>query len=81
MAVRHTLLKSQAGVRLELLERIGAHGAVLRAEYRLRSLRPVRLGRLTDQAAAEDAYDLEVVGCLMDPIVQDMIQRGAAEFG
>ncbi len=81
MAVRHTLLKSQAGVRLELLERIGAHGAVLRAEYRLRSLRPVRLGRLTDRAAAEDAYDLEVVGCLMDPIVQDMIQRGAAEFG
>lgn len=81
MAVRHTLLKSQAGVRLELLERIGAHGAVLKAEYRLRSLRPVRLGRLTDRAAAEDAYDLEVVGCLMDPVVQDMIQRGAAEFG
>lgn len=81
MAVRNTLLKSQAGVRLELLERIGAHGAVLKAEYRLRSLRPVRLGRLTDRAAAEDAYDLEVVGCLMDPVVQDMIQRGAAEFG
>ena len=81
MGVRHTLLKSQAGVRLELLERIGAHGAVLKAEYRLRSLRSVRLGRLTDRAAAEDAYDLEVVGCLMDPVVQDMIQRGAAEFG
>ncbi|MFA4949912.1 hypothetical protein [Brevundimonas sp.] len=81
MAVRNTLLKSQAGVRLELLERINAHGAVLKAEYRLRSLRPVRLPRLTSLEAAEDAYDLEVVGCLMDPVVQDMIQRGAAEFG
>ncbi|MGV9009100.1 hypothetical protein [Brevundimonas sp.] len=81
MAVRNTLLKSQAGVRLELLERIGTHGAVLKAEYRLRSLRPVRVPRLTNLEAAEDAYDLEVVGCLMDPVVQDMIQRGAAEFG
>ena len=81
MAVRNTLLKSQAGVRLELLERINAPGAVLKAEYRLRSLRPVRVPRLTDLEAAEDAYDLEVVGCLMDPVVQDMIQRGAAEFG
>ena len=81
MAVRHTLLKSQAGVRLELLERIGAHGAVLKAEYRLRSLRPMRLPRLMDRAAAEDAYDLEVIGSLMDPVVQDMVKRGAAEFG
>ncbi|WP_296164916.1 hypothetical protein [uncultured Brevundimonas sp.] len=81
MAVRNTLLKSEAGVRLELLERINAHGTVLKSEYRLRSLRPTKLPRLTDRAAAEDAYDLEVVGCLMDPIVQDMVKRGAAEFG
>ena len=81
MAVRNTLLKSQAGVRLELLERINAHGTVLKTEYRLRSLRPMRLPRLTDRDSAEDAYDLEVIGSLMDPVVQDMIQRGAAEFG
>lgn len=81
MAVRNTLLKSQAGVRLELLERIGAHGAVIRAEYRLRSLRPIRAQHMFDRDEAENAYDLEVIGSLMDPVVQDMVQRGAAEFG
>lgn len=81
MPVRQTLMRSEAGVRLELLERINTHGAVLRTEYRLRSLRPVRARLLDSLRDAEDAYDLEVVSSLMDPIVQDMIRRGAAEFG
>lgn len=81
MSVRQTLMRSEAGVRLELLERIGAHGAVLKTEYRLRSLRPVRPRVINILRDAEDAYDLEVVSSLMDPIVQDMIRRGAAEFG
>lgn len=81
MPTRQTLLRTEAGVRLELLEKIDAQGAVLLAEYRLRSLRPVRPRLLHDLVEAEDAYDLEVVGSLMDPIVQDMIRRGAAEFG
>lgn len=81
MPTRQTLLRTEAGVRLELLEKVDAQGAVLLAEYRLRSLRPGRPRLLDDLIEAEDAYDLEVVGSLMDPIVQDMIRRGAAEFG
>lgn len=81
MATRNTLLRSEAGVRLELLEKLNAQGEVMLAEYRLRSLRPGRPRLLGDMVEAEDAYDLEVVGSLMDPIVQDMIRRGAADFG
>ena len=75
MAIRKTELKAEAGVKLTLVEEVTPLGTVRSCHYRLTTLRPNQPRVLADQAAAEDAYDLEVVASLMDPVVQQMITR------
>ena len=76
MPTKKTLLKSESGVRLELVEQLNRNQAVERREYRLRTLRlgPPRL--FADEREAEDAFDLELIASLNDPVVQQMARRG-----
>ena len=75
MAIRKTDLKTEAGVKLTLVEEVTPMGTVRSQHYRLTTLRPTQPRVLADQAAAEDAFDLEVIASLIDPVVQQMITR------
>lgn len=76
MPTRKTTIKAQSGVRLELIEQLSRNQAVERREYRLRTLRLGQPRLFGDERAAEDAFDLEVIACLTDPVVQEMVRRG-----
>lgn len=69
MPIRKTLLKAKAGVRLERIENLSARGKLLTQHYVLRTLRPNQPRVLSDETAAENAFDLEVIASLMDPVV------------
>ena len=75
MPIKKTDLKAEAGVKLTLVEEITPQGIVRSQHYRLTTLRPTPPRVLAIQAAAEDAFDLEVVASLMDPVVQRLIER------
>ena len=75
MPIKKTDLKAEAGVKLTLVEEITPQGVVRSQHYRLTTLRPTQPRVLAIQAAAEDAFDLEVVASLMDPVVQRLIER------
>lgn len=68
-------MKSDCGVRLILLEQVTPLGTVRSQHYRLTTLRPARPRVLADLELAEDAFDLEVVASLLDPVVQQVIMR------
>lgn len=70
------LIKSEAGVRLERIERLSRSQKDANAIYRLSTLRTNGPRTFTDGAAAEDAFDLEVVAALADPVIMDMQRRG-----
>ena len=69
MVVRKTLVKSEAGVRLERIERLSAQGRVLQETFRLSTLRPAPPRLLACAEAAENAFDVEVIASLCDPVV------------
>ena len=73
MPIKKTDLKAQAGVKLTLVEEVTPMGTVRSQHYRLTTLRPNQPRVLAHREAAEDAFDLEVVASLMDPVVQRMI--------
>lgn len=75
MAIKKTELKTEAGVKLTLVEEVTPLGTVRSQHYRLTTLRPNQPRVLAEQAAAEEAYDLEVMASLMDPVVQQTITR------
>lgn len=79
MPTRKTTIRSQSGVRLELIEQLNRHQAVGRLEYRLRTLRLGQPRLFGDERAAEDAFDLEVIASLTDPVVQEMVRRGLVD--
>lgn len=79
MPTKKTLLKSQSGVRLELIEQLNRNQAVERREYRLRTLRLGQPRMFADQREAEDAFDLELIASLNDPVVQEMARRGLTD--
>ena len=73
MAIKKTDLKTEAGVKLTLVEEITPMGTVRSQHYRLTTLRPNQPRVLAQREAAEDAFDLEVVASLLDPVVQRTI--------
>lgn len=79
MPTRKTTIKAQSGVRLELIEQLTRNQAVERREYRLRTLRLGQPRLFVDERAAADAYDLELIASLSDPVVQEMVRRGLTD--
>ncbi|WP_292045725.1 MULTISPECIES: hypothetical protein [unclassified Brevundimonas] len=75
MATRKTLIRSRAGVRLQRIEQFARH-QVVQASWRVSTLRqsPARL--FADAVEAEDAFDMEVIAALTDPVILDMQRRG-----
>lgn len=76
MPTRKTLIRSEAGVRLQRIEHLGAQQKVVQQRYSLSTLRRHAAVVFVDQAQAEDAFDLEVIAALTDPVVMDMQRRG-----
>ena len=75
MPIKKTNLRTEAGVRLDLIEKISAHGKVVESHYRLSILGFNQPRILAARTEAEDAYDLEVIASLMDPVVQRLTTR------
>jgi hypothetical protein len=75
MATRKTLIKSEAGVRLQRIEQL-ARQQVVQSSWRLSTLRQNQPRTFADEDDAEDAFDMEVVASLSDPIIIDMQRRG-----
>ena len=75
MPIKKTNLRSEAGVRLDLIEKISAHGRVLDRHFRLSTMRPNQPRVLAARDQAEEAFDLEVIASLTDPTVQKLITR------
>ena len=73
MPIKKTDLKMEAGVKLTLVEEVTPQGTVRSQHYRLTTLRPNQPRVLAQREAAEDAFDMEVVASLLDPVVQRMI--------
>ena len=76
MVNRKTLMRSQAGVRLERIEQLSARGRVEGESFKVSTLRPSPPRLLADEAAAQDAFDLEVIASLSDPIVMKLVDGG-----
>ena len=68
-------MRSEAGVRLERIEHLSARGTE-HETYRLSTLRPDPPRLLADERAAQDAFDLEVVASLSDPVVMRLVDKG-----
>jgi hypothetical protein len=75
MATRKTLIKSRAGVRLQRIEHL-ARQQVVQSSWRLSTMRQNQPRSFADEASAEDAFDMEVVASLSDPIILGMQRRG-----
>lgn len=75
MATRKTLVKSRAGVRLQRIERLAGR-QVTQLSWRVSTMRENQSRTFADQVEAEDAFDIEVIACLTDPIIIDMQRRG-----
>lgn len=75
MATRKTLIKSRAGVRLQRIEHL-ARQQVVQSSWRLSTMRQNQPRTFADEVEAEDAFDMEVIASLLDPIVIDMQRRG-----
>lgn len=78
MPTRKTLIRSEAGVRLQRIERLGACQAAA-LQFSVSTLRRHGAWLFDDRDKAEDAYDLEVIAALSDPVVVDMQRRGLLE--
>ena len=76
MPTRKTLVRSEAGVRLERIEQLSARGKVEQQMFRLSTLRPSPPRQLADERSAQDAFDLEVIASLSDPVVMRLVDQG-----
>jgi hypothetical protein len=75
MATRKTLVRSRAGVRLQHIEHL-ARQQVVHSSWRLSTLRQNQPRSFADEMEAEDAFDIEVIASLTDPLIMDMQRRG-----
>lgn len=75
MPIRKTPLRESAGVRLVLCEEVSAADRVVSSHYRLSTMRANQPRVLAAEADAQDAFDLEVIASLADPVVQKIMQR------
>ena len=76
MPTRKSLVRSEAGVRLERIEHLSARGKVEHETYRLSTLRANPPRQLPDERSAQDAFDLEVIASLIDPVVLRLVDKG-----
>lgn len=70
-----TLLRAQAGVRLERIEQLAKKQRS--AMYRLSTHRPLSPKTFSEEKAAQEAFEREVAASLQDPVVVGLMQRGA----
>ena len=75
MATRKTLIRSRAGVKLQRIEHL-ARQQVVQASWLVSTLRRNQPRSFATETEAEDAYDIEVIASLTDPVVIDMQRRG-----
>lgn len=75
MASFKKLLREEAGVKLFEVGERNAAGRPGGCHYRLSTMRQNQPRVLADLNEAEDAFDLEVISSLMDPVVQQMMSR------
>lgn len=75
MASFKKLLREEAGVKLFEVEEPKSYGRPGGCHYRLSTMRQTQPRVLADLNEAEDAFDLEVISSLMDPVVQQMMSR------
>lgn len=80
METRKTLLRSEAGVKLERVERLSARGAAQWRGFELSSRRFARAQRIAEEREALDAFDLEVIATLSDPDLQSDVRRRTEEL-
>ncbi|MBD3836802.1 hypothetical protein [Brevundimonas sp.] len=76
MPIKTSLLRSEAGVRLHRIEHPGGQPENSARPYRLSTCRSAPPLAFSDERAALDAFDLEVIAALSDPTVIDMQRRG-----
>jgi hypothetical protein len=69
------LLREEAGVKLIEVGEPKSYGRANGFHYRVSTLRRHQPRVLADLTEAQDAFDLEVIASLMDPVVQQMISR------
>lgn len=75
MATRKTLIRSRAGVRFQRIEHL-VRQQVVQSSWRLSTLRQTPPRAFADEMEAEDAFDMEVIASLTDPIIMDIQRRG-----
>lgn len=68
MPTRRILVKSEAGVSLERVEHLSRQGRVHLAVFHLSTMREERPRLLSDEREALDAFDLELIATLVDPV-------------
>lgn len=79
MPIKSTPLREASGVKLIQVDEVTPNGQRVKAtHYRLSTLRPNQPRVLADRAAADDAFDLEVIASLADPTVQRLITPGGS---
>lgn len=76
MGTRKTLIKSQAGVKLQRIEHLADQQKVVQSSWQLSTMRSNQPRSFADEAEADDAFDIEVIASLTDPIIVDMQRRG-----
>lgn len=75
MPTRRTLIKSSTGVRLERVEKLSVLGELQQEHFVLRTLRANPPRVLAEERTALDAFDLEVIASLGDPVASMMADR------
>ncbi|MGV9010703.1 hypothetical protein [Brevundimonas sp.] len=75
MASFKKLLREEAGVKLFEVGEPKSYGRANGSYYRISTMRQNQPRVLADLDEAEDAFDLEVIASLMDPVVQHMRSR------
>lgn len=75
MASFKKLLREEAGVKLFEVGERKSYGRANGCHYRISTMRQNQPRVLADLTEAEDAFDLEVIASLLDPIVQKLIVR------
>lgn len=76
MAIRRTLLKSDAGVKLLQVETVSPRQAVTDTHYRLSTLRKNQPRMLADRSLALDAFETEVAASRKDPTAMRLAEAG-----
>ena len=70
MPIRKTQIKATAGVKLTRVDQLSANQKVVSTHYTVSTLRPEQPRVLGNEDTALQAFDLEVIASLSDPLVQ-----------